>query len=150
LLFVHLADFSLDIELENPTKNCLWHKMAENCVHNGKGYLMDVSDQNDLFRIFNLTYISKEPISAPDIFEIISQQISEKYIKGLCSQCMISGDYVPKPILTPIPEVPTPETTPIEVKEIKLETSVDSLVKVIEKRPVEIPIAPIKKSIWCC
>jgi hypothetical protein len=150
VLFVHLADLSLDIELENPTKNILWHKIAENCVHDGKGYLMDVSDQNDLFRIFNLTYISKEPVSAPDILEIITQHISEKYKKGLCSQCMITGDYIAKPILTPIPEIPTPEITPIEVKEIKPQIKADTIASVIETRLAEVPIVPIKKPIWCC
>jgi hypothetical protein len=144
LLFVHLADFSLDVELQNPKKNALWHKIAENCVHNGKGYLIDVSDQNDLFRIFNLSYISKEPLPAPDILEIIKQNISEKYKNGLCAQCMITGDYVPKPTLSPIPEIPTPETTPIEFKPAQIQQPSS-----LETREAEIPTVKTTP-LWCC
>jgi hypothetical protein len=148
-LFIYLADLSLDIELENPTKTSLWHKLAENCVHNGKGYLMDVSDQNDLFRIFNLTYISKEPLPANDVLEIITQQIIIKYKNGLCVQCMITGEYVPKPQLTPILEVPTPESSPEEIKIDKPKVSFD-IDTTTETRPAEIVIPPIKKPVWCC
>jgi hypothetical protein len=149
LLFVYLADCSLDIEFENPTRSALWHKIAENCVHNGKGYLMDVSDQNDLFRIFNLLFLSKEPLSAPEILEIITTQLLEKYKKGLCVQCMITGEYMAKPHLSTIPEVPTPETTPIEVKEIQTKNIINDAPK-DEIRPPEVPIVPVKKPSWLC
>ena len=54
---VHLADFSLDIQLENPKLSQLWQKITEKCVHNGRGYFMDVSDQNELYKILRICQI---------------------------------------------------------------------------------------------
>lgn len=153
ILFVHLADFSLDNNLENPIKSILWHRIAENCVHNGKGYLIDVSDQNELFRIFNLSYTSKEPLSAIDVIEIIEHNITEKYKNGLCNQCMITGNFIEKPTtnipISDIPttnisisdilisDIPTPKLKPIDIKEVPIVNS-----EILKRKD--------KKYIWCC
>lgn len=164
ILIVHLADFSLNTELENPKKSHLWNKITENCVHNGKGYLMDVSDQNELYSLFGLSYLSKEPLYAPDVLKLIEEHLLEKYKNGTCVQCMINGENVLKPSLrlSPIPELPTPESEKlpiindkvvtlddIKIEPPKLEVPKPEVPKVELPKPVEIPVAVTKKS-WCC
>jgi len=158
-LIVHLADFSLNTELENPKKSQLWNKITENCVHNGKGYLMDVSDQNELYSLFGLSYLSKEPLYAPDVLHLIEQHLLEKYKNGTCVQCMINGDNVLKPSirLSPIPELPTPESEKLPIindkivipDEIKIEEVKPVPPKVEAPKSVEVPVAVTKKA-WCC
>jgi hypothetical protein len=113
LLIVHLADFSLEKPLENPKKSKLWHKLAENCVHNGKGYFIDVSDQNELYKIFDCSYLSKEPIPANEVLDHIHNHLLSNYT-GICVQTMIKGEDICKPTintkLSPIPEISTPES----------------------------------------
>ena len=153
---IYLADFSLEKEIINPKKTALWHTIAEKCVHDGKGYYMDVSDQNELYGLFELDYLSKEPLPAPKVLDIIIEYLAEKYKNGKCVKYMIRGDeQVSKPIidvsdtiLESIPEVPnnTPESE-------NSNPSPKSDIKIIEpRRPsitVPIVIQP-KKSIWCC
>ena len=91
-LIVYLADLSLDIELQNPLKTKLWHRITENCVQNGRGYLMDVSDQNELFNLFNVVHISKEPLPTSDILSIITSQLAVIYKDGICVRYMIRGE----------------------------------------------------------
>jgi hypothetical protein len=107
ILFIHLADFSLNVEMTNPKLSKLWNNIAENCVLNGKGYLIDVDDQNEYFKLFKISYLSKEPISACELLEIITQHLYIKYKNGVCVQCMINGDDILKPTLrlSPIPEI---------------------------------------------
>lgn len=107
ILFIHLADFSLNVEMTNPKLSKLWNNIAENCVLNGKGYLIDVDDQNEYFKLFKISYSSKEPISACELLEIITQHLYIKYKNGVCVQCMINGDDILKPTLrlSPIPEI---------------------------------------------
>jgi hypothetical protein len=90
-MLIYLADLSLDIQVENPKKSKTWHRIAENCVLNGKGYFMDPADQNTLFSVLNLSQISKEPFAAQDILELIVNELSEKYKNGLCVNYMIRG-----------------------------------------------------------
>ena len=158
-LIVHLADFSLDIQLENPKKSSLWHRLAENCVHNGKGYFVDVSDQNELFKIFSITHLSKEPIPASDLLGIISQELIGKYKNGICVACMINGEDILKPSiktsLSPIPELPTPESdsepSPFIEKKVELNPIV-SIIAEIKPDEIRIPEVPIviKKQKWYC
>jgi hypothetical protein len=92
---VYLADFSLENDVPNPTKNKIWHTIAENCVHNGKGYHMDVQEQNELFRIFQISQFPKEPIRADEVYDIIAQHLT-KYRDNICSKCMIKGEKYPQ------------------------------------------------------
>jgi hypothetical protein len=73
---------------------------------------------------------------------------------------MINGEDVLKPSirLSPIPELPTPESEKIPIidsKIIKLEESKPEESKPEESKPeeirsTEIPVPIIKKSFWCC
>jgi hypothetical protein len=166
ILIVHLADFSLNKELENPKKSELWHRITENCVHNGKGYLMDVSDQNELFQYFELLCIAKEPQPAVDVLELITEHLFKTYKNGTCVACMINGDDVLNPRiktqLSSIPEISsssdeTPDETPIEtIMETSL--SIDDKNKTAEVKTAETTIAEVKtaeilvtqsKKTWC-
>lgn len=89
---VYLADYSLENEIENPKKSQLWHRIAENCVQDGKGYYMDVSDQNELFLLFKAADLSKEPLPAQDVLEIIFDTLRVIYEDGTCAKCMIKGE----------------------------------------------------------
>ncbi len=143
ILLIHLADFSLKNELENPTKLSLWHRLAENCVHNGKGYFIDASDQNELFQTLKVKELSKEPLPASDVLDLISQQLFEDYKNGNCVNYMIKGI---KPHLPPILEVPTPESSP---KIVMLESP--PKVEVRNPLPPSAPIPiPVKKPKWLC
>ena len=104
-LLVYLADFSLDKQVDNPKKSPLWHKIAENCVHNGKGYYMDVSDQNDLYELFGLLDYAKEPLTAPEVLDIIIEHIHDTYKDGLCVKCMILGEQMNTPTVAPLPTI---------------------------------------------
>lgn len=88
---IYLADFSLEHTLTNPIKSHIWHKFAYNCVQNGKGYYIDVSDQNELFKIFKINYNSKEPLTPVDILEILINNLKLKYNNGLCVNLMINN-----------------------------------------------------------
>lgn len=91
---IYLADFSMDVNLTNPKLSKLWHKLAENCVLDGKGYKIDVYDQNDLFKIFNIPYDAKEPQLASDIYDLIVEELYNKYKDAKYARCMIKGfDY---------------------------------------------------------
>jgi hypothetical protein len=109
ILMVHLADFSLSIPLDNPKKSKLWHKITEKCVHDGKGYLMDASDQNELFKLFRCAYLSKEPLPAHEVLEIITQNLFDTYKNGMCVKYMIHGEE-PVKRLSPIIEIPSVST----------------------------------------
>lgn len=126
VLIVHLADFSLNKDLENPKKSSLWHRISENCVHDGKGYLMDTSDQNELFRLFELLELSKEPQPAENVLELIKEHLLVTYKNGTCVACMIHGNEYIKP------KLPTKDSTKDLTNEI---------------RP---PVIPIKKTWKCC
>ncbi len=91
---IYLADFSMDIDLINPKLSKLWHKLAENCILDGKGYKVDVYDQNELFKVFNVPYDAKEPQLAADIYDIITEELYNKYKDARYARCMIKGfDY---------------------------------------------------------
>jgi hypothetical protein len=168
-IIVHLADFSLDILLTNPKKSQLWHKIAENCVHNGRGYFMDASDQNELYELFGLTHLSKEPIQITEVLTIITEFLAEKYKNSLCTQYMIRGEYISKPniltpsSLSPVIEVDTISTTPLTEKAFKTNVATAIVpvpiataivpVPVAQPAPVAQPVIDVKpkhKFIWCC
>jgi hypothetical protein len=90
---VYLADFSLEYKLENPLKSSLWHRIALKCVHDGKGYYMDVPDQNELFKVFKINHTSKEPLSAVEILDIIKSKLKAKYKDAQCARLMINEDH---------------------------------------------------------
>jgi len=106
-LLVYLADFSLEHQVNNPTKSSIWHKIAENCVHNGKGYYMDVSDQNDLYRVFEVAEFAKEHALVTDVLTVITNYLKEKYRNGLCARYMIRGEQPPsiEPVKEQVPIV---------------------------------------------
>jgi hypothetical protein len=155
ILIVHLADFSLNKELENPKKSDLWHRITENCVHNGKGYLMDVSDQNELFQYFNLVYLSKEPQPAVDVLELITEHLYKTFKNGTCVSCMINGDDVLKPriktelaSILELPESSSESPTIESIIETSLSIDDKDKTKTDETKIVEIVVTPINKT-WC-
>lgn len=138
MILVHLADFSLSKTVSNPKKSKVWHKIAENCVHNGKGYYIDVPEQNELLSIFDISHTSKEPICIIDLLDIIIEFIFSRYKDGVCVKYMIHGEKannnkseemktVPKPIFTNLPTIQ-------EVTETnsKLNTPITELVQTVE------------------
>jgi hypothetical protein len=140
-LLVYLADFSLDINLQNPKKSKVWQKIALECVHNGKGYYMDVADQNELYKIFNLTELTKEPLAICEVLQIISNNLHNIYKAGKCKRCMINGEDVfgIQPKLEPLTE-PKPEIEPkLEEPKKKVET----------RNPIH-PIVVEKSRSWLC
>ncbi len=91
---IYLADFSMEVQLINPKLSKLWNKLAEKCVLDGKGYKVDVYDQNELFKIFNVPYDAKEPQLAADIYDLITEELYNKYKDARYARCMIKGfDY---------------------------------------------------------
>jgi hypothetical protein len=91
---IYLADFSADVQLINPKKSSLWHKITEKCVLDGKGYKMDVYEQNELFTIFKCMYDAKEPQLASDVYDLIAEDLKERYKDAKYARCMIKGfDY---------------------------------------------------------
>jgi hypothetical protein len=131
---VYLADFSLQIpELENPKKSKMWHRIAENCVHNGKGYFMDVTDQNELYKIFGLQFWAKEPLPVTEVYDIISNHLSTEF-QGDCYKYMIQGIMEEKPIVINDITIDIPEITPI-----------------IPQPQSVAEVQSVKKSkMWCC
>jgi hypothetical protein len=163
VMIVHLADFSLTKELENPKKSELWHKIAENCVHNGKGYLVDVSDQNELYKFFDFDYLSKEPLPANEVLDLITQHLINNYKDGICVQTMINGENIVKPLintqLSSIPEVPTPQSEKSESESVASQDITQGSDKGFEIKEEETKQTPEvrsasptlkKKSPWCC
>lgn len=167
---VHLADFSLDVQLENPKLSQLWQKIAENCVHNGRGYYMDVSDQNELYSILKLSHFSKEPLSAVDVLEIISNSIIKKYSDGICVNYMIKAISPPvilepikpklvssvfEPILERVIEFPNLILEPViqttnEIKEIIIEKVPEKIEETITDISNVVTVINRKRAIWCC
>ncbi len=153
IFLVHLADLSLDIQLENPKLSHLWHKITENCVHDGQGYYMDVSDQNELYSILKISHLSKEPLSVVEVLEIISDAIIKKYANGTCVNYMIKG-ITP---IEPIKEISPPNLilepviqTVNEIKEIISEKVPEKIQETITDINNIVTDINIKKSIWCC
>jgi hypothetical protein len=93
-ILVYLADFSLDTHIQNPALNEVWHKIAEKSVHDGKGYYMDVPDQNELYSIFKIPYLSKEPTCVTDVLDLIVKYLMKEYDNGICVRYMIKGDSI--------------------------------------------------------
>jgi hypothetical protein len=102
-LVVYLSDFSLENTVCNPTKTSLWNKLAFNCVHNGKGYYIDVPDQHELLKVFKIDHSSKEPLPASEILNILTNHLKIKYKDGLCTRLMIKEDISALPTATPTP-----------------------------------------------
>jgi hypothetical protein len=154
-IIVYLADFSLDMPLDNPKLSKFWHKLAENCVHNGKGYYIDVYDQNELYQLFNLVYFPKEPLSVCEVLDMIVSHLAEKYKNGVCNQYMIQGKK--KIHLESIPEEAVIDSKlevvndVIVVKDAPEIREVEKPVVIVEKVAEVVP-AIIKKHkfLWCC
>lgn len=90
-LIVYLADFSLTKNIESPSSNKVWHTIAEHCVHYGKGYMIDVFEQNTLYTLFGISYLSKEPAPILDVFETITEYLYDTYKDSICVNYMIKG-----------------------------------------------------------
>jgi hypothetical protein len=175
-LMVYLADFSLNTKLDNPKKSKLWHFIAEECVHNGKGYLIDVSDQHELYKIFNMDYLSKEPIPAHDVLDIITEYLSEKYSDSICVRSMIYGEdilniskrtksrmYNTLEFIEEKPEVEessdtektsdtekSSDTEKIDAQTSKKESNQSDEKEQQEQQEQQTPIIHTKKFAWCC
>jgi hypothetical protein len=119
--------------------------------------IQSAHSHDELFQYFGLLYLSKEPLPASDVLELISQYLFEKYKNGTCVSCMINGEDTLKPSiqthLLPIPELSTPdsEITPVIEKKVEINpvVSVVSEIKQVEARLPEVPVI-IKKQKWCC
>lgn len=114
-LMVYLADFSLNTVLTNPIKSPIWHRIAENCVHNGKGYLMDVNDQNEIFTLFNIKYLSKEPMLVTEVLNIIVKELIKEYENGKCVRLMIKNEKDVRQPETIQNAAPTTKAVPIAI-----------------------------------
>jgi hypothetical protein len=161
---VYLADFSLEYKIENPLKSALWHRVALKCVHDGKGYYMDVPDQNELFKVFKINHISKEPLTAVEMLDIIKSKLKAKYKDAQCARLMINDDHTPieeNTVITKSPPIaPIPNTTDatlfvVTLPPIKEEptvsressTSQDSIestesVDILPLKPLPLPAGP--------
>jgi uncharacterized protein YeeX (DUF496 family) len=95
-IMIYLADFSLSNKLHNPKKFNLWNRIAKECVHNGKKYNINVSDQHELFNLFNISHSSKEPMNVCQVLEIIKQHLITRYDDGICVKYMIKGEELVK------------------------------------------------------
>jgi hypothetical protein len=156
---VYLADFSLEYIIINPRITKLWHKIAEECVHNGKGYLMDVSDQNELYSIFHINYMSKEPLLSTEVYDIIVKELSEKYRDGKCVRAMIMGLGYEDPMdviykmeeETPMENsIETPEENSIETpEETPVETPEENSVETPAETPHNVIEVTLKKKLCC-
>jgi hypothetical protein len=142
LLIVHLADLSLEKDFDNPKKSKLWHKIAENCVHNGKGYLIDVSDQNELYKIFNVFNLTKEPLYANEVLNLIRDNLYENHTNGQCVRYMIKKENA-EPVATRTNSISSSTITDISIYEDlalekeKKESVIQSVDEVVPKK-------------WCC
>lgn len=91
----YLADFSLESiltePLPNPKKSATWQLLAEQCVHLGKGHRIDVSVQQELFRVYQVTHVSKEPLLVEEVLHIIQDDLIKRFQHGRCVSCMIHG-----------------------------------------------------------
>jgi|688.fasta_scaffold75444_3 hypothetical protein len=137
---VYLADFSLEISIDNPRKSDLWQKIALECVHNGRGYFMDVSDQNELYKTFNILELAKEPLAVCEVLHLISNELHNKYKNGNCAKCMINGEDIFKPVTQSAPET-KPEVIPEPKKDVETQIPVPV---------VPITIVSTKPSWKCC
>ncbi len=120
-LLVYLADFALATPLTNPTKSSTWHTIAYNCVMNGKGYFMDVTSQNDLYDIFSVPDLAKEPRPVCEVLELISTYLFKTYAEGTCVKCMIYGEDIVRPKIEeplPPPSLPPPPTVTVSPPEL--------------------------------
>jgi hypothetical protein len=153
---IYLADYSLNNEVVDPKKSQVWHRIAENCVHNGKGYQIDASDQNELYTMFGLTDLSKEPIMATDVLTRIINFLSEKYKNGICAKYMIKGERVSLHNLniTPVPIIEKDKYISDSPKHF-VENPLKDLIQhkpPKEKPEISVAQSPIvipKKSCWC-
>jgi len=148
-LIVHLADFSLNNDIINPKKSKLWHYITENCVHNGNGYLIDVSEQNDILKLFNIIYSSKEPKSPSELLEIITQHLYEKYKNGVCVEYMINGVNISIPEVL-IPEVSNSEVLIPEVSNLDIHNDNSLIISQPETNENKIDTVYINKKYWWC
>jgi hypothetical protein len=103
-LIVYLCDYSLNNNnIENPKKNGIYHNICENCVHNGKAYMLSYSEQKELLRIFNINTEIKEPLHTHEMLQIIIENLQERYVnKGICTQLMIEGKDITSVSLMPL------------------------------------------------
>jgi hypothetical protein len=155
VFLIHLADFSLQqITFSNPTREKTWHDIAERCVHLGKGYQMDVSVQYELYKIFGVHYLSKEPLFIEEVFQIIRNSIIDRFKQGLCVRCMIYGDPISGLINT---KEERKEERKEEQKEAKQESIQIEEIELTNVAPQSPPafIAvtepdPPKSTGWCC
>jgi hypothetical protein len=152
---VYLADFSLNNTVQNPKKSALWHRITEQCVLNGKGYSMSASDQNELFPIFNIPPLSKEPLPITEVLNILVEGIKEATKDGICVKYMIKGETYNQKPLESIQRQLEPIVEPIEERVKSFEPivkPVETIVKPLEPIPesteesdkaLESPVGPV-------
>jgi len=102
---IYLADYSLVYTVPNPKKSRVWHKVARNSVHDGKGYFIEASDQNELYELFGIYHSSKEPLAVNEVYDIIANELMKQYKMCECTQAMIFGNYEE---IKPVPKTPPP------------------------------------------
>jgi len=106
---------------------------------------MDVSDQNELFLLFKAADLSKEPLPAADVLEIILDTLKIIYEDGTCAKCMIKGE--------PYEAVVTQKTYNTTVTTVTAATATTAttnseyeaaLTAISTNNPIEIEMASIK------
>jgi len=142
---VYLADYSLVHTVPNPKKSTMWHNIALNCVHDGKGYMMGVNEQNALFDLFGIYNTSKEPKNANEIYDEIANELMEQYKNNMCSKAFLLGIYdepqIDKRDSIQVPETPpsTPEsanTPPSSPRATQKPISLEAIAVALELRPI--------------
>jgi hypothetical protein len=154
VFLIHLADFSLQYPtISNPKRNKTWHQVAEQCIHLGKGYQMDVSVQYELYKLFDVHYLSKEPLFIEEVFQIIRNSILQRFEHGKCVRCMIYGEPISNQ-----PNVREEERESYALSSVTDEFEMESMPSSVSSAhsvsPTFIAVAPPdsskKQSIWCC
>ncbi len=149
---IYLADYSLIHTVPNPKKSPLWHNIALNCIHNGKGYMISVNEQNILFDLLGIYNTSKEPKNANEVYDEIAFELMEQYKNNICSKAFLLGVYdelsIDKhdsiPILFKVP--PTPPTTPTTSVNTQL-SSLRAIQKPISLEAISFELRPVLETI---
>lgn len=119
---------------------------------------MDVTDQNELYSMFGVSELSKEPLLVTDVLNRISIVLSEKYTNGICAKYMIKGEKIVLHKLTILTPINTPKSGENIINEHidYIENPLKDIIKTptlsnikIETKPNQSPIVIPKKSCWC-
>jgi hypothetical protein len=91
-VLVGLADHSLSFNIfDDPRKSTIWHKLVVKCLLKGKEAIITYDEQVLLKKLFGLSYNISKDLPVTDVYNGISEWLSEQYKDGLCANCFIKG-----------------------------------------------------------